>query len=295
MNHMASAFLVPALAIAGLVAAAVAKGQDTRAAPTPGQQYQGLMQEFSQAARGLWEATNDEQRAAVAARVVALTPRVLAWAESNASDPLAQDSLVQVVGQELWLQNNTAYPGRGGESLEDKAVALLLEHHIRSATLGEACKRMAYGFGGACERFLRTVLAESPHQEVQGLACLRLAQFLNGRLRRLDLLSGFPEMATRYQGLFGKDYLGKLERQDRAAAIREIETLFERAAREFGDIKLPWDGAVGATARSELFELRNLSVGQEAPEIEGTDQDGVPFKLSDYRGKVVLLYIWAEH
>jgi predicted small lipoprotein YifL len=31
-----------------------------------------------------------------------------------------------------------------------------------------------------------------------------------------------------------------------------------------------------------------------APEIEGEDQDGVPFKLSDYRGKVIMLDFWGN-
>jgi cytochrome oxidase Cu insertion factor (SCO1/SenC/PrrC family) len=35
-------------------------------------------------------------------------------------------------------------------------------------------------------------------------------------------------------------------------------------------------------------------VGQEAPEIEGEDIDGKQFKLSDYRGKVVLLDFWGH-
>ena len=46
-------------------------------------------------------------------------------------------------------------------------------------------------------------------------------------------------------------------------------------------------------ARAELDEIRNLAVGKPAPEIIGTDLDGQPFKLSDYRGKVVLLTFWA--
>jgi cytochrome oxidase Cu insertion factor (SCO1/SenC/PrrC family) len=37
-----------------------------------------------------------------------------------------------------------------------------------------------------------------------------------------------------------------------------------------------------------------VRVGQPAPEIEGEDQDGKPLKLSDYRGKVVLLDFWAS-
>ena len=36
-----------------------------------------------------------------------------------------------------------------------------------------------------------------------------------------------------------------------------------------------------------------LEVGNLAPEIEGDDIDGKKFKLSDYRGKVVLLDFWA--
>jgi hypothetical protein len=34
--------------------------------------------------------------------------------------------------------------------------------------------------------------------------------------------------------------------------------------------------------------------GKPAPEIEGTDLDGKSFKLSDYRGKVVLLDFWGH-
>ena len=45
----------------------------------------------------------------------------------------------------------------------------------------------------------------------------------------------------------------------------------------------------------ELFGIRHLSVGKVAPDIEGVDQDGVKFKLSDYRGKVVLLDFWSEY
>src|SRR3954470_17569726 len=35
-------------------------------------------------------------------------------------------------------------------------------------------------------------------------------------------------------------------------------------------------------------------VGMTAPEIRGEDLDGVPFKLSDYRGKVVVMSFWAS-
>ncbi len=45
---------------------------------------------------------------------------------------------------------------------------------------------------------------------------------------------------------------------------------------------------------SDLFVLKNLSVGKQAPEIVAADLDGTEFKLSDYRGKVVFLDFWGD-
>lgn len=36
------------------------------------------------------------------------------------------------------------------------------------------------------------------------------------------------------------------------------------------------------------------AVGDVAPPIEGPDLDGIDFKLSDYRGKVVVLDFWGD-
>lgn len=40
--------------------------------------------------------------------------------------------------------------------------------------------------------------------------------------------------------------------------------------------------------------LAGPQIGQPAPEISGVDLDGVPFRLSDYRGKVVVLDFWGH-
>ena len=142
-------------------------------------------------------------------------------------------------------------------------------------------------------------MEQNPHREVQGLACLSLAQYLNDRLNRLDVLrdQDKPDLAQRYHRVFGKDYVEELQRQDCAAVAKEAETLFARASTDYGDVKVPVTyygsgGTVGKKARTELFQIRRLSVGKEAPDIEGEDQDGKKFKLSDYRGKVVLLDFW---
>jgi cytochrome oxidase Cu insertion factor (SCO1/SenC/PrrC family) len=75
---------------------------------------------------------------------------------------------------------------------------------------------------------------------------------------------------------------------------REIETLFEQAGKEYGDVKVPYEGKVAQKVKAELFAFRHLLVGQQAPDVEGVDQDGRRFKLSDYRGKVVLLDFWHQ-
>ena len=55
-----------------------------------------------------------------------------------------------------------------------------------------------------------------------------------------------------------------------------------------------FDAAYGKRAEGNLFELRHLQIGKEVPEIEGEDMDGKKFKLSDYRGKVVMLDFWGH-
>jgi thiol-disulfide isomerase/thioredoxin len=51
--------------------------------------------------------------------------------------------------------------------------------------------------------------------------------------------------------------------------------------------------ALGKQARAALYEMRELAVGKPAPEIEGYDLDGKPLRLSDQRGRVVVLTFWA--
>jgi cytochrome oxidase Cu insertion factor (SCO1/SenC/PrrC family) len=50
---------------------------------------------------------------------------------------------------------------------------------------------------------------------------------------------------------------------------------------------------VGCTAH--LSTAPAPKVGNAAPEIQGIDADGVAFKLSDYRGKVVLVDFWMTN
>ena len=78
--------------------------------------------------------------------------------------------------------------------------------------------------------------------------------------------------------------------QDKKATA-EAERHFERAIAEFGKVKQR-GFKLADLARPELSELRRLTIGKAAPEIEGEDLDGQPLKLSEYRGKVIVIVFW---
>ena len=73
----------------------------------------------------------------------------------------------------------------------------------------------------------------------------------------------------------------------------EAEKRFEQVIESYADLT-SYRGTLGEAAKAQLFEARNLVVGKVAPDIEGEDVEGHKFKLSDYRGKVVVLDFWGD-
>lgn len=77
---------------------------------------------------------------------------------------------------------------------------------------------------------------------------------------------------------------------DREQAIKECERLvIDLKDSTDSDLKL-----IAAYADGIVFDHKSLAVGKLVPELEAKDTDGIPFKLSDYRGKVVLLHFWGH-
>jgi hypothetical protein len=276
-----------------LALTAPAAGIAGQAKPTPAEQFKAILKEYQVAASGT--GTSDDDRRKTIARVDklrdSLAQRFLDLAEKHPTDPIAVDALTQAI----WMVNHNAFPSGGKDGPGARAMAILLRDHLRSDKVGPICLRINAGFRGEYATFLRTVLEGNPHRKVKALACLALAQFLNNRMQRLDQINDQPDLAAEYERLFGREYLAELKRQERAEVAREIETLFEKALKEYGDGKVPYAGTVAEKAKAELFEFRHLLVGKEAPDIDGEDQDGRRFKLSDYRGKVVLLDFWNQY
>jgi hypothetical protein len=71
-------------------------------------------------------------------------------------------------------------------------------------------------------------------------------------------------------------------------------TKLDAFVKDYGPLKMPRGGSTyAAYAEGQHFAIEKLKVGAVAPDIEGKDMDGVAFKLSDYKGKVVLLDFWG--
>jgi hypothetical protein len=267
--------------------------QDQRA--TPAEKFKALRREYDIATSSSVPLSDAERLkfiGIVYKHHYRVAEKFLRLAEKYPNDPVALDCLIQAV----WQVNSTPWTVElvGEDTARAKAFEIIQRDHLRSDKLGPLCQRVSYGFCKEYETFLRMVLAKNPHKTIQATACLSLGHFLNSRLQRLDLVKERPELAREFAGLYGKEYLVELLRQDRDKSVREIETVLEQAAQKYGDVKLAGDDKVAQRARAELFEIRNLCVGKEAPDIAGEDQDGKPFRLSDYRGKVVLLDFWSH-
>jgi hypothetical protein len=160
----------------------------------------------------------------------------------------------------LWVIQHTVY----WDVARTRAVETLLRDHSGSEKLVGLFRGMSFE-DETTEKFLRAAIATSSRREVAGEASLALAQYLTRRV--------------------GKK------------AEPEIEGLYERILDKYADIKQVGAGAqgtLGDVAKRALFEMRHLIIGQPVPDIEGEDLDGKHFKLSDYRGKVVMLYFWGD-
>jgi hypothetical protein len=139
--------------------------------------------------------------------------------------------------------------------------------------LGQVLQMLGQADSPAVGKVLRNMLEKSTQKDLKGQLGLLVGQGLRGQYEKA------------YQ---------KNDKEGAAKLAAEAEDLLKRVAKEFGDLPGPGgQGTIRKQAEDALFLLNNLSVGKVAPDIEGQDLDGKKFKLSDYRGKVVVLDFWA--
>jgi hypothetical protein len=70
--------------------------------------------------------------------------------------------------------------------------------------------------------------------------------------------------------------------------------LCKKMDQEFAGVKTADGELFSEMIAGDRFQLEHLRIGMVAPDIVAKDLDGVEFKLSDYRGKVVVLDFWGN-
>lgn len=144
-----------------------------------------------------------------------------------------------------------------------RAADQLVEDHLTEPELGILMMELTKSDDKNALDLMKRVLDSSADKSVRGMACLARALALHNNEKTRSKTEG------------------------------ETIALLDRVLREFTDVKYD-NSTLGALARPLLIEIKYLAIGKEAPEIIGKDVNGAEFKLSDYRGKVVVVDFFAD-
>jgi hypothetical protein len=262
-------------------------------AKTPRQRYQALFDEQQKAMQQFMDVyqkakTDDERRKLVQEKYPqpqSYARRFLEIAQSAPQDEAAVDALI-------WIVQHA-----NGTPEANQAIDRLAESRAADPRLGDLAANLGYSQSPSAEKLIRAILEKSPSREAKGRACLALAQKLKREAEEVRFLKDDAKRAQQIEARLKSQGKGQvftaLSHKDPDALAKQAEAMFERAAKEFADVS-NFRGTVGKAAQAELNEIRNLGVGKPAPEISGQDIDGKPFKLSDYKGKVVVVDFWGD-
>jgi hypothetical protein len=184
-----------------------------------------------------------------------LAPLVAEKVKKKLDDPQAVPVL-------MWVCSATAYTGNMPElaKVYDSTVDLLVERFVDRPELGPLTGWLPYDTNPDwAEKHLRRLMEKNSDAGVKSNAKFGLASLL--------------------------------AKKD-AESQPEAEKLFQAFIEDAG--KAPDKQHLVQQAKRELEEMKGpRAIGKAAPDIVGDDQDAKSFKLSDYKGKVVLLDFWG--
>jgi hypothetical protein len=253
------------------------------------------MKEMREAQKGLiaeFRAAKDEEaKAEIIKKVQALAEPV----EEKRTE--LGKKAVELLGQEIsadesfsiieWIFTNT----RDDESRK-AALAKLESDHLSNEKILDLLPNLSRGMDAVSQLVLETIAQKGGSDEIKGAGLLILSQYLSrAKTTAQEMLGESPEDLKNLPEGF-VEYFKKVK----DIPDEEIEGMLIKARDDFAEVKFR-GSTIGKLAAKQLKVIevqKNLAVGKTAPEIEGPDIDGVAFKLSDYRGKVVMLDFWGH-
>jgi thiol-disulfide isomerase/thioredoxin len=188
---------------------------------------------------------------------------VTAWVTAHPNDPAAVDGMLLLTGEMRWM-------------LDEKLTGIALRNS-HDARMGRLCFNLLNRGGEPwAEAVVKAVAESNPSRDIRAQAVF--AQGYQSYVKAFPFDRTIPE-------------------SERAPFVKEARKSFVEAAK-YLDVKTP-DGktTIGLKAMHELKRLDNipnLKVGGIAPEIDADDLEGKRMKLSDHRGKVVMVVFWGS-
>jgi hypothetical protein len=235
--------------------------------------------------------------------VAALLPFLVAFQEPGPPDFQAEVKSLRAEFQKKDQEYNKAL--RAAKTVEErkKLVNPAIEYLAKFQELADKAKGAEGGAAALVEVFQlaqrvpkknddqRKALSTLVADHIESPLMERLASMLRGaayyigeessRTALKTIRDKAPVAKAKAAALFS---LGTLDMEHRPA---EARASFVRLKEEFAET--PY----ASKTEPYLFEIDNLQVGKVAPEIEATDEKGVKFKLSDFRGKVTVIDFWG--
>ena len=170
--------------------------------------------------------------------------------------------------------------GRGDANTK-KAMALLVAHHVENPKIADSVVSLGRGASAEMKSFLQAVLARNPENAAKGRAAYALVQILADGIENAKSDSDSAKLEAE-----AKTMLARIEAEFASIALVTLPPKSKAEPRLLGKL--------AAKEAISIGNIKNLKVGKPAPEIEGPDMDEKTFKISDYKGKVVMLDFWGH-
>jgi RNA polymerase sigma factor (sigma-70 family) len=219
--------------------------------------------------------------------------------QDSPRDPSTFDALIWLV----WVGPHFRDDLAERDAVLFQVVDLLIQDHLDAIAAHLTDPNVAYALNSGDgfparhrDRLLRALFERCRDRPTRGRMGLALARYLKAEATFVESLARHgadprrrPEIA-----LFDPADLERLAKADHQAIARQAQQILERVIADYGDVryvngKMTTQEILAVVAGRELSAMRTLTTGRPAPEIAAADLDGKPMKLSEFRGKVVLL------
>jgi len=251
-----------------------------------------LTEAFTRASQ---EAKDDEERNRIFEEMnprETMLPKYLAFEEKHRGSPQALEALVNVALIGQWPE-----PGSPSATGRAKCLDLVIKHYLDQAGTRLIVDTLEdWPQDEVARKFLDTMIEKSPFTSVRAAALLV-------QIKRdshwFKLQNQLPVIRKHFQAYIdegtapemraeGERLIAKLEELDREQLRRDLNEKLDHLEK-YADVELPLYGNGNRAAWLLRHAINKVIPGTQAPELEAFDLDGKQFRLSEHRGKHVVL------